>query len=103
MKKPKNGRPRRSDLTAFPGAENSDIGYFIAVLDELSERVFDQISDLSEDALNFVPEGSYLSIGKLVIHQALDEAHCVSRITGSSIPADLEGELAVGRIPSGRS
>ena len=96
MKETKDGRLRQYDLAPFAGAANEGIAHFIAVMDELSERVYDQISDLPNEALTFVPEGSYLSIGKLVIHLASGEARSVARITGQDIPADLEAELAGG-------
>ena len=96
MRNEKNGRPRRVDIRSYPEATDERIGYAIAILDELSERVYDQISDLPVEALNFVPEGSYLSIGKVVLHQAMDEADCVSKITGRSVPEDLQDELSAG-------
>jgi uncharacterized damage-inducible protein DinB len=94
MKQTKDGRLRRFALEPFPEAADGGIGYFIAVFDELSERVFDQISDLPTEALNFVPQGSYLSIGKLVLHQALDEANMMARIAGRQLPADLAATLS---------
>jgi uncharacterized damage-inducible protein DinB len=93
MKETKEGRLRRFDMKPDPGAADATIGYYIAVFDELSERVFDQISDLPAEALSFVPEGSYLSIGKLVLHQALDEAQMVARMAGAQVPPDLAEAL----------
>jgi uncharacterized damage-inducible protein DinB len=96
VKEGKDGRLRRYDLKPFPGAATAEIGEYVAVLEELGERVFDQISDLPEEALAFVPEGSYLSIGKLVLHLVSGEARGVSRITGQEIPPDLAAELSGG-------
>ena len=96
MKETKDGRLRQYDLDPFAGAADEAMGHFIAVFDELSERVFDQISDLPTEALEFVPEGSYLSIGKLVIHLASGEARMVARISDREIPADLAEELSGG-------
>ncbi len=93
MKETKKGRGRHYDFSPVPSISNRDIGYAVALLDELSERVFDQISDLPQEALEFLPEGSYLQIGKLVLHMASGEASWVSRITGKAIPADLQKEL----------
>ena len=93
MKETKAGRGRKYDFSPVSGIPNRDIAYAVAILDELSERVFDQISDLPEEALEFVPEGSYLPIGKLVLHMAAAEAGWVSRISGKAMPLDLDNEL----------
>ena len=96
MKDTKDGRLRRYELTPYSGAKNGQIGYSIAILNELSERMYDQISDLPVEALSFVPRGSYLSIGKLVVHLASSEAHRVSDASGRAIPADLQAVLSTG-------
>jgi uncharacterized damage-inducible protein DinB len=96
MKETKTGRGRMYDISPIPDVPNRDIGYAVAVLNELSERVFDQISDLPQKALVFVPEGSYLPIGKLVLHLAAGEAGWMKRISGKPLPSDLEKDLAGG-------
>ena len=96
MKNAKDGRPRQIDFVPYPGAKDGGIGYIIAILDEASERVIDQIEDLPIDALSFVPEGSYLSIGKLVLHQIQDEARCASKVTGCPVPEEFQKELESG-------
>ena len=93
MKETKTGRGRKYDFSPASRISNRDIAYAVAILDELSERVFDQISDLPEEALEYVPEGSYLPIGKLALHMAAGEAGWVSRISGKAIPSDLDNEL----------
>jgi uncharacterized damage-inducible protein DinB len=100
MKDTKEGRLRKYNLDPFPEAADRSVGYFIAVLEELAERVFDQISDLPVEALTFIPKGSYLSIGKLVTHLASGEARTVARITGQEIPKDLAEELSGGERES---
>jgi len=67
------------------------------MLDELSERLFDLIADLPQEALDFVPRGAGNSIAMLVIHMAWAEALWITRITGASIPAELEKALLPGK------
>jgi uncharacterized damage-inducible protein DinB len=94
---PRPGRARRYDIHPVLGLADADVAYFVAMLDELSERLFDLISDLGQDALGHVPEGTTNSIAMLVVHIAWAEASWVSRATGCTIPADLEACLLPGR------
>ena len=93
MKETKNGRGRHYDFKPYPGVADVNIGFTIGILNELAERVYDQISDLPVEALEFVPEGSYLAIGKLVMHIAGGEARAMELISGKPIPAVLEKDL----------
>ena len=94
----KSGRPRRYDLKPLPGFSNDQIAFSAAALEELSARVFDQISDLPAEALNFVQANNYLSIAKLMLHLAWGEAGWVARITGTSIPVPFADRLRPGDL-----
>ena len=94
----KNGRPRRYDFKPPADFANERIAFAAAVMEELSARVYDQISDLPTEALNFVPKNNYLSIAKLILHLAWGEAGWVARITGSSIPGRLADQLRPGNL-----
>ena len=50
MTETKRGRPRRYDFVPPAGVPDRGAGAFLAALDELSERVYDQISDLPVEA-----------------------------------------------------
>ncbi len=91
------GRARRYDIHPILGFADPGVAYVVAMLDELSERLFDLISDLTPDALGSVPEGTTNSIAMLVVHIAWAEASWVSRATGYPIPANLEECLLPGR------
>ena len=93
MSKTKTGRPRRYDLRPAADATGGEAGGYLSALDELSERVFDQISDLSGEALSYLPPGSYLSIGKLVRHMAGAESGWITRLSGCAIPPELARAL----------
>lgn len=91
------GRPRRYDLKPLPGWASREAGYFVAALDELLERLFDLIADLSPEALNFVPAGAHNSIAMLTVHMAWAEANWVSRVTQTAIPPALYQLVLPGR------
>jgi uncharacterized damage-inducible protein DinB len=67
------------------------------MLDELSERLFDLISDLPQDALDFVPKGATNSIAMLVTHMAWAEAGWIARVTRAAIPPGLQEQLLPGK------
>jgi uncharacterized damage-inducible protein DinB len=94
---PRAGRPRRYDIRRAPGFASQDAAYVVAMLDELSERLFDLISDLPQDALDFVPEGTTNSIAMLVTHMAWAEAGWISRATQAAIPPELQEDLLPGK------
>jgi uncharacterized damage-inducible protein DinB len=95
--KPKPGRARRYDIHPVLGFADPDIAYVVAMLDELSERLFDLLSDLPLDTLDHVPEGTTNSIAMLVLHIAWGEADWISRATGYPIAAELQECLLPGR------
>jgi uncharacterized damage-inducible protein DinB len=97
-KEAKSGRPRRYDLKEYPDVKNREIAMAISVLNELAERVYDQITDLPREALNFFPRGSYLSIGRLVLHLARGEAGWVERIGERKLSTDLDEVLRLGNV-----
>lgn len=90
------GRPRRYDLQPRPECVSPEVGYAIAALDELSERLFDLIADLPQETLDFVPPGTTNSIAMLTVHMAWAEAGWISRVTGTRLPSELEQLLAPG-------
>ena len=94
---PRPGRARRYDMHPVLGFADLHVAYVVAMLDELSERLSDLISDLPQDALDHIPEGTTNSIAMLVVHIAWAEASWVSRTTGHPIPSDLEECLLPGR------
>ena len=99
------GRPRRYDLQRLTDVAFacSDFALWAAALDELRERVIDQIADLPPGALAFVPDRTTLSVAALVEHLVWAEAGWIERVSGIAAPADLSAEvLAAGRaIPAG--
>lgn len=85
----KTGRPRRYTLAPCPGIANAEAAEYAAALGELRERVYDQIVDLPDEAINFVAPGTPLSIGWLATHLALGEADWMSRIAQAAVPASI--------------
>ncbi len=94
----KTGRPRRYGLPALAGFANPEAAAMAAWLRELAERVYDQIADLPQEALDFSPDGTMLSIGRLVAHLGWAEATWVSRLTKEPIPQSLRDVLDVGAL-----
>jgi uncharacterized damage-inducible protein DinB len=97
-KPPKTGRPRRYGLPPLSGFANPELAGMAAWLRELAERVYDQIEDLPQEALDFCPEGTKLTIARLTAHLAWAEATWVSRVAGEAIPAQLQGLLDIGAL-----
>ena len=65
---------------------------------ELAERVFDQIEDLPQEAMDFTAPKTGLSIGKLVVHLAWAECQWIRRVTGEETPAELSTLLQAGKL-----
>ena len=97
----KAGRPRRYDLRPVSGFVSDDIAYVVAALDELSARLCDMISDLPQEALDFIPPGTTNSIAMLVVHMAWAEASWIARLADALIDPDLEALLLPGRQAAG--
>ncbi|MEW5816888.1 MAG: DinB family protein [Spirochaetota bacterium] len=94
----KTGRPRLYNFHPVAGIENKDVGCCISILDELLERVVDQIVHLPPEALDFTPAGTTLSIGRLVVHLAWAEARMMKLASGKGIDGELERRLASGSL-----
>ena len=82
----KEGRGR---VYGWAREEQPGVSWYLAALDELHERVYDQIVDLDEAALGFRAPGSEITIGWLVVHLISGEADWVARLSGSPLPGWL--------------
>jgi uncharacterized damage-inducible protein DinB len=92
------GRPRRYSLQPPAGFANTELAHAVAQLQELAERVYDQIVDLPADALDYTAQHTPLSISMLVLHMAWAEAWWLRRITGFKIPDSLNEEIQKGSL-----
>jgi uncharacterized damage-inducible protein DinB len=92
------GRPRRYSLQPPAGFANTELAHAVAQLQELAERVYDQIVDLPADALDYTAQDTPLSISMLVLHMAWAEAWWLRRITGLKIPDSLNEEIQKGSL-----
>jgi uncharacterized damage-inducible protein DinB len=74
-----------------------------SMLNELRERVIDQVIDLPIKALTFHPQETNLSIGVLVVHLVWAEAGWIQNMTGCGVPPDLRENINdVGQaVPEG--
>ena len=95
---PRQGRPRRYTLHPPPGFANIELAHSVALLQELAERVYDQIEDLPADALDFTARDAPLSITMLVLHMAWAELWWVRRICGAEIADSLNREVQRGAL-----
>ena len=82
-------RGRRYDFGPLDGFRNAEVARAAAMLEEAAERLYDVLGHADFDMLHFIPEGSYLSIARLVKHMAWAEAAWIRRITGTEAPASL--------------
>jgi hypothetical protein len=103
-KKDKTGRPRRYSLQPPTGFNNQELAHSVAQLQELAERVYDQIVDLPVEALDYTSQDipstvtSVVTITMLVLHMAWAEAWWVERIIGIEVPGPLSEEIEKGAL-----
>jgi uncharacterized damage-inducible protein DinB len=97
-KQDKIGRPRRYNLKPPAGFANTELAHGVAQLQELAERVYDQIVDLPGEALDYTAQETTLTISMLVLHMAWAEAWWVQRITGVKTPDSLRKEIEKGSL-----
>ncbi len=82
----KRGRSRSYE---WANTDGPGIRWYVSALEELHERVFDQIEDLSEEELSFVAPESQISMGWLVTHLISSDVNWIERLSGQSRPAWL--------------
>ncbi len=92
----KSGRPRQYRFTGVPSFVSSEAGLAASALDELRERVIDQIEDLPQAALSFVPERLTFSISSLVIHMVWAEMGWIERLANVTAPSAWHELLDAG-------
>ncbi len=96
----KKGRERRYDIAALDGFRDQAVGYFAAALDELRERVYDQVLHLPQDALDYVAGATRLSVARLLLHLGWAEMNWIRRLSGNDGPRDLRAALSAGALES---
>ena len=94
----KKGRPRVYSVVPLEGFANREVAFAAAYMDELRERVYDQIVDLPQSALDFVSGETRLSIGRLGLHLAWAEVGWISRLSGSAPPDGIKGQVDPGAL-----
>ena len=94
----KKGRGRVYSVSVPQGFASREVAFAAAYMDELRERVFDQIVDLPQDALDFVSGETRLSIGRLGLHLAWAEAGWVSRLSGGAPPEEIKNQVDPGAL-----
>ena len=103
----KQGRGRSYIVHKLDGFPNEEVAAAASYMDELRERVFDQIVDLPSDALNFEAGETKLSIGRLGLHLGFSElnrmkelvaANGADRSTEVRGSGDLSAALAAGSL-----
>ncbi len=98
VEKTKAGRPRRYALEPPAGFVDIELAHRVAMLRELAERVYDQISDLPAEALDYTPGDTKLSISRLVLHLLWAETTWVRRISGLQLPQTLADSIQPGGL-----
>lgn len=102
----KRGRARRYDFTAAPEFRHPLIGFAVAALDELLERVVDQVDDLPPEAFRYVSPGGWFCLGWLPLHLAVSEYNVIRKMAARlgqepvSAGAELETLLRYGALQS---
>lgn len=93
---PKSGRPRRYGFPPLPDFQNAEAALLAATVDEMTERVFDLIADLSPEALDYLPDGGNNTIGMLVLHMVAAEAFWIARVSQTPLPDAIKPHVAGG-------
>jgi uncharacterized damage-inducible protein DinB len=94
----KQGRLRLYDLPLPPGFRSRELAALVATMQEMAERVYDQVEDLPREALDYTSGETRLSIGRLLVHLAWAEATWVPRLVGRSIAPELEQQVRGGSL-----
>lgn len=94
----KHGRVRQYDLPLPAGFRSRELAALVATMQEMAERVYDQVEDLPREALDYSPGQTRLSIGRLVLHLAWAEAVWVPRLVGKTADPALEKRLQAGGL-----
>ena len=85
----KQGRSRVYPEHTLPGFKSDPVSYAAAEIAEFRRRVYDQIIDLPDEALNFVAPATQMSIGWLTGHLMIAEGIWMERISGEHIPSAI--------------
>ncbi len=96
----KKGRERRYDIAGLEGFRDQAVAYLAAELDELRERVYDQVLHLPQEALDYVAGATQLSVGRLLLHLGWAEMSWIRRLSGNDGPQDLRAALSAGALES---
>ena len=91
-------RPRSYRCTRAEGFADPEIAYADAALAEVAERLVNLVEDLSETALHFLPEGSNLSIARLVLHMSWAEIGWIRRLTGGDPRPEIVERCREGNL-----
>ena len=94
----KKGRGRIYSLGPLEGFANREVAFAAAYMDELRERVYDQIVDMPQEALDFVSGETRLSIGRLGLHLAWAEAGWIARLSRSTLSAEITDQVDPGAL-----
>ena len=99
----KQGRPRQygfSPARTADGGEfrNREAGVFAAALNELMERVIDQTEHLPLEAVDFVPENTTLSVGRLLLHLSWADVRMFGLLLGKKADPATAEKLAPGAL-----
>ncbi len=96
----KKGRERRYDVAALDGFRDQAVAGLAAALDELRERVYDQVLHLPQEALDYVAPSTRLCAGRLLLHLGWAEMSWIRRLSGKDGPRDLRETLSAGELES---
>lgn len=89
---------RQYDLPLPAGFRSPELAALVATLEEMAERVYDQVEDLPREALDYAPGETRLSIGRLMVHLAWAEATWVPRLVGRTVTPELERRVLGGSL-----
>lgn len=88
-------------MRVVEGYANAEVAFMAEYLCELRERVYDQVTDLPQEALDTVigrTDLSTVSIGRLLRHLSWAECNWISRMCGVDTPDDLNKVLIDGSL-----
>lgn len=79
-----------------PGRHTNAASTVLSLFGQIHDQVRDEITQLDEIGLNWIPDPGANSIATIVTHMLGSEAETLRSVAGSPLPRDRPGEFASG-------
>ena len=94
----KSGRPRVYKFAKQSSAPDPEIAFHLDYIQELAQRVADQVEHLPHAAINYVAVNTQLSVGRLVLHLVSNDFKMMAMLSGSKLDPDFVARTTAGNL-----